>query len=102
MGQWSVNKLLHFGGDPCPNTDPDPYHDTGKTYPVEGMHCPCASSYIYVLDRPLHGIALTRSLPLYFFGLDTHPKPALAKRVQYAAIAAFRVNNLRHRCCNIT
>ena len=52
VGNGSVNKRLHFGGDPIrdpdPNTDPDSdlYRDTGKTCLSGGMHCPSASSFI--------------------------------------------------------
>jgi len=42
VGNRPVNKLLNFGGDPDP--DSDPYHDTGKTCLGGGMHCPSASS----------------------------------------------------------
>jgi len=42
-----VNKWLNSRGDPDtdPNTDPDPYRDTGKTCLGGGMHCPSASSF---------------------------------------------------------
>ena len=43
----TVKKRLNFVairiGDP--NTDPDPYRDTGKTCLGGGMHCPSASSF---------------------------------------------------------
>jgi len=47
VGNGPVNKLLNFGGDPDPDTDPirDPDRDTGKTRLRRSMHCPIASGF---------------------------------------------------------
>ena len=47
VGSEPMNKVLTFDGDP--DTDPDPYRDTGKTYLGGGMHCPNASSLLLLL-----------------------------------------------------
>ena len=47
-----MNKWLNFGGnpdtDPDSNTDPDPYHDTGKPCLGGGVHCPSASGFTLI------------------------------------------------------
>ena len=48
VGNGPMNKLLNFGGDPDrithPDTDPDPYRDTGKTCLGGSMHFTGGSS----------------------------------------------------------
>ena len=65
---------------------------------------PCGISlnnctYGHLLDRPLQGIALTRSHSLLrprVFSLDhTFPQQALANWARYAATSTFNTNSLR-------
>jgi len=48
-GNGPMNKRLNFGGNqitvPLPDTDTDPYRDTGNMCLGRGMQCPSASSY---------------------------------------------------------
>ena len=60
-GKVGNGPALNFGGDP--DTDPDPYRDTGKTYLGGGMHCPSASSY-FIEYRHMMGL-LDNGLGLY-------------------------------------
>jgi len=43
VGNGTMSKSLNFGGDPGYRSDPNPYHNTGKTCLDGGMHCPRAS-----------------------------------------------------------
>ena len=43
VGNGTVSKSLNFGGNPGHRSDPNPYHNTGKTFLDGGMHCPSVS-----------------------------------------------------------
>ena len=52
--QWASEQMIKFwwrSESPIRLTDPDPYHDTGKTCLGGGMHCPSASSYFFIFSR---------------------------------------------------
>jgi len=54
VGNGPMNKLLNFGGDQDPDTNPDPdldpYRDTGKTCLGGGMHCPVLLVYNFIVQ----------------------------------------------------
>jgi len=63
VGNGSVNKRLHFGGDPVRDPDTDPYRDTGKTCLDGGMYCPSASSLLHFPLRHILVCFYTRATP---------------------------------------